>query len=121
MIAKCVEDKENKLLRLAVQELQTRDEKNLIIGKLRQQILALESGELRSRQKIEALNSTKLHLETENLQHEERIEKQDKLIYNLRLKTNSRIDFMRKNMNNMRNKHYGIVSLSKHEVFAELI
>lgn len=112
---KQVDENEKKILRLAVQELQIKDENNLLIGKLRQQIIALESNEIRNTQKMEALNSTKLSLESQILSLEDKIESQDKIINNLRLKTNSRIQTMRKNMASLRMKHSGIILLSNHE------
>lgn len=68
MAAKTLDEKEKKILRSAVQELQMRDEHSLIIGKLRQQILALESSEIRSYQKLESLNSKCLEYESKVLE-----------------------------------------------------
>jgi hypothetical protein len=113
--AKRIDEKEKKILRSAVQELQMRDEHSLIIGKLRQHILDLETSDLRSYQNIEKLNTTNLGLESQVLELEAKVESKDQLIYELRLKTNCRIQLMQKNMTSLRIKHSGVVSLEKHE------
>ncbi|KAI8905079.1 hypothetical protein EDD86DRAFT_212204 [Gorgonomyces haynaldii] len=115
LFSKTRDEKELKTLRQCVEEMQMMNDHSLIIGKLNQKIIALEQQEAQHLHQQEQWKMKESGLEATILDLENRLEAQDKFIYNLHLQNNLRIESFQKSISQMRVKLSGVIVLDAHE------
>ncbi|KAJ3000585.1 hypothetical protein HDV02_004880 [Globomyces sp. JEL0801] len=108
-------------LRSAMKELQMTDDQKLIIGQLNQHILQLQKNEANVNQENKDLKSKCLRLENTILQIQllkiqEQANSLEKLSFDFRLKTKSRLQLLHTRIADLRQRATGAVTLERYEV-----
>ncbi|KAJ3272293.1 hypothetical protein HDV01_005832 [Terramyces sp. JEL0728] len=107
------EDKEISILKAAVKELQMHDDEKLIIGELHEHILSLQKSQDHAINQAKELKTKCIRLESVIL--ETVISNQDKIIFELRIKTKERLQQLQTRLSEQRIKLAGSVTADKHE------
>ncbi|KAJ3157599.1 hypothetical protein HDU86_003251 [Geranomyces michiganensis] len=109
------DEKEKRILRAALEELQMEGDDKLLIGKLHQQILDLQISEARSARKESELHEKCLSFEGTILKLEKDIDERDARIFQLRMEHKRRALMLHKSVSQLRARLAGTVTPDKYE------
>lgn len=115
--------KESALLHATIKDLQMADDSKFIIGQLHQHILNLQREEMTATNRSREIKGKCLRLEKIiiqvfrglNFKMESQASGQSKIIFDLRMKTKSRVQLLQKSLSDVRLRFAGSVFLEKHE------
>ena len=109
------DQKELELLRGAISDLQMQTDNKLILGQLHQHILTLQKSESEAHKQNLDLKTKCLRLEKTIIQLEGEMSHQNKVIFDLRMKTKNRIEILQKSLSDFRLRFCGSILIEKHE------
>jgi centrosomal protein CEP290 len=111
-----IDEKEKKILRAGMQELQMEGDEKLLIGKLHNHVVALQISEANCGRKLEMMTTKCLKLESNVVQLERLVEMRDTKVFQMHLDSKNRVRILQGIVSDLRARMSGVVLLTKHEV-----
>ncbi|XP_070190390.1 centrosomal protein of 290 kDa-like [Littorina saxatilis] len=112
-------EKENKSLRQQLLDFQVQSDEKTIIGKLHRTIVQLQISESTAVKQLEASRKRLTQLEAGVLRLEQKVDSKEQSLYHSRQESQSKVRYLKRNLQELRLQFAGAVPLSKQEKFSK--